>query len=64
MTQARLAALVSSIILAAGLATGCATTNKVLKAEPAPDSGFLQEADKMGDMRSRAPFHRAWVDPA
>jgi hypothetical protein len=51
-------------ILAAGLVTGCATTNKVLKANPAPDSGFLEESHKMSENRARAPFHRAWVDPA
>ena len=64
MKRSRLAVFVSSAAAFAALLSGCATTNKVLKAEPAPDSGFLQEADKMSDMRTRAPFHRAWVDPA
>jgi Protein of unknown function (DUF3313) len=64
MRQSRLAVVVSSAAVFAALVSGCATTNKVLKAKPAADSGFLEEADKMSDMRSRAPFHRAWVDPA
>ncbi len=54
---------VAGIVMAA-LAAGCATSNKVLKAKPAPDSGFLEESNKMTDSRERAPFHRAWVDPA
>ena len=44
----------------ATIATGCA----MLKAKPAPDSGFLEESSRMSDNRARAPFHRAWVDPA
>jgi Protein of unknown function (DUF3313) len=55
---------VLSLFLLIALSTGCATTNKVLKAEPAPDSGFLAESDQMSENRARAPFHRAWVDPA
>jgi hypothetical protein len=64
MEHTRLAAFVFSTVLAAGLVTGCATTNKVLKAKPAPDSGFLEQSDRMSEDRARAPFHRAWVDPA
>src|SRR5262245_25642801 len=60
----RFVAVVLRGILMAGLGTGCATTNKVLKAEPAPDSGFLEHADEMKENRERAPFHRMWVDPA
>ncbi|TMA25484.1 MAG: DUF3313 domain-containing protein [Deltaproteobacteria bacterium] len=50
--------------LVAGLATGCATTNKVLKAKPAENSGFLENADQMKENRARAPFHSMWADPA
>lgn len=52
------------VLLLAGLVAGCATTNKVLKASPAPDSGFLENADQMSEHRERAPFHRVWVDPS
>jgi hypothetical protein len=55
---------VLSVLLLAALTASCATTNKVLKAKPAPDSGFLEEPSRMQDSRARAPFHRAWVDPA
>lgn len=51
-------------VLVAGLVTGCSTTNKVLKASPAPDSGFLENGQEMKENRERAPFHRAWVDSA
>ena len=51
-------------VLIAALLTGCATTNKVLKASPAPDSGYLENAEQMKENRDRAPFNRAWVDPA
>ena len=51
--------------LVAGLATGCATTNEVLKAKPAEkNSGFLENADQMKENRARAPFHQMWADPA
>jgi Protein of unknown function (DUF3313) len=45
------------------LGTGCSMASK-LKAEPAPDSGFLENSDQMKENRARAPFHRFWVDPA
>lgn len=63
MERHRLAAAACHAILIAGLATGCATTNKVLKAAPAENSGFLENADQMAENRARAPFHRMWVDP-
>ncbi len=34
-----------------------------MKAEPAPDSGFLTESERMAENRERAPFNRAWADP-
>jgi uncharacterized protein DUF3313 len=60
----RAAALVVFGVLVASLVGGCATTNKVLKASPAPDSGFLENAEEMKENRERAPFNRVWVDPA
>jgi hypothetical protein len=59
MKPFRIAAIAFASVLLASV-TGCA----MLKAKPAPDSGFLEESGKMGDRRDRAPFHRAWVDPA
>jgi uncharacterized protein DUF3313 len=60
----RFAAVAVFGVLIAGLSAGCTTTNKVLKAKPAPDSGFLAEPERMAPNRERAPFHSAWVDPA
>ena len=34
----------------------------ILKAGPAPDSGFLSEPERMAEHRERAPFHRLWVE--
>jgi hypothetical protein len=64
MKRDRFAATASGAILIVGLATGCAMTNKALKAEPAPNSGFLDNAEEMKENRSRAPFNRVWADPA
>jgi hypothetical protein len=64
MKRHRLGVIALRGVLVAGLLSGCATTNKVLKASPAPDSGFLENADQMKENRERAPFNRAWVDPA
>jgi Protein of unknown function (DUF3313) len=64
MNGHRCASAALAAILAATLTAGCAMTNKVLKAEPAPDSGFLDQPERMGEHRERAPFHRMWVDPA
>lgn len=48
-------------VLTVALAFGCALTNSVLKASPAPDSGFLEEPERMAEHRERFPFDRAWV---
>ncbi|HTO71063.1 MAG TPA: DUF3313 family protein [Myxococcota bacterium] len=46
---------------------GCATEQKleqeVLAASPAPDSGFLEDADRMAPHPERAPFDRYWLAP-
>jgi uncharacterized protein DUF3313 len=55
--------VIACAALLGALGTGCATTQKILKAEPAPDSGFLSDADRMKENRERAPFNRMWRDP-
>jgi len=39
---------------------GCSYLNSILKAEPAPDSGFIQDPEKMKPDRKRFPFDRVW----
>jgi hypothetical protein len=64
MIRIRSTAVVSRAILVAALASGCATTNEVLKAKPAEKTTEFTDASKMTDRRERAPFHSAWIDPA
>src|SRR5262245_2412853 len=47
-----------ALVLAAMCAMACA----MLKAGPAPDSGFLDEPQRMTEHRERAPFNRLWVE--
>jgi hypothetical protein len=47
--------------LAVGGTIACSLANSVLKAKPAPDSGFLEEPERMAEHRERFPFDRAWV---
>jgi Protein of unknown function (DUF3313) len=63
MTSRRSVAIAFSVLLA-GLVAGCKTTDKILKADAAPDSGFLSEPERMAEDRARAPFNRAWADPS
>ena len=53
--------LPQAILVTAVIAlSGC----RVLKASPAPDSGFLPHASELKEMRERAPFHAIWTaDP-
>lgn len=55
------------LIGAALVVAGCASTEKmeaeVIEASPAPDAGFLSEADKMKAQPERAPFDRMWLAP-
>ena len=62
MKSRRVLALACSALLAS-LVSGCKTTEKVLKADPARDSGFLSEPERMAENRARAPFNRMWADP-
>jgi hypothetical protein len=49
------------LAIAVAILSGCSLANSVLKAEPAPDSGFLSEPQRMAEHRERFPFDRAWV---
>src|SRR6059036_766710 len=55
-----------SALLLAVLVAACATVKeepaKIMKAAPAPDSGFLTDAQEMEAHRERAPFDRAWAN--
>ena len=60
--------LVVALLLGAALAAaGCASTEKmeaeVIEAPPAPDSGFLNDANQMKPEPERAPFNRMWIAP-
>jgi len=55
---------IALFVLLAGLLSACETTNKILKADPAPDSGFLEGPERMAENRARAPFNRMWADPS
>ena len=50
--------LLIALTLAIGGLSGCS----LLKAGPAPDSGFLSDPQKMAEHRERAPFNRLWVE--
>lgn len=60
MTTQPLLKATLSVSLLVGIAAGCS----FMKADPAPDSGFLADSEKMEEHRERAPFHRMWVDPS
>lgn len=59
MTMNRFAMTATGLTLVVGIAAGC----KMMKADPAPDSGFLAEPENMEENRERAPFHRMWAEP-
>jgi hypothetical protein len=61
MTRRSLAIAFS--VLLAGAVAGCKSTEKMMKADPARDSGFLSEPERMAENRARAPFSRMWADP-
>jgi hypothetical protein len=64
MSKPRSLTAVLPVLFLAAFVAGCATTEKIMKADPAADSGFLEEPERMEAHRERAPFNRAWVDPA
>ncbi len=58
--------LIVALLLGAALAAaGCASTEKmeaeVIEAPPAPDAGFLNDANQMKPELERAPFNRMWI---
>ena len=60
--------LIVTVLLGAALAAvGCESTKKmeakVIEAPPAPDAGFLNDADKMKPQPEVAPFNRMWIAP-
>jgi hypothetical protein len=40
--------------------TSCAKVTDVLRADPAPDAGFIQTKDQIGSWKERAPVHKIW----
>jgi hypothetical protein len=52
-------ALVLALVVAGPSA--CSLANSALRAAPAPDSGFLEQPERMAEHRERFPFDRAWV---
>jgi len=54
--------LAVALAIAVASLSGCSLANSVLKAGPAPDSGFLDEPERMAEHRERAPFNRIWVE--
>ncbi len=42
--------------------SGCASVNDIIKAEPAPNAGFLPTPELLSEMRERYPFHGAWMN--
>ena len=54
--------LLLTLVFAIGCFSGCSLANSVLKAGPAPDSGFLSEPERAAEHRERAPFHRLWIE--
>lgn len=42
---------------------GCSSVERLAKASPAPDSGFLTNASQMTEQRERFPFNRVWISP-
>ena len=50
----------SLLLISASLLAGCSTALSALKADPAPDSGFLSRTITVGQQRENHPFHRVW----
>jgi len=54
--------LLLALVFAIVCSSGCSLATSVLKAGPAPDSGFLPTPERMAEHRERAPFHRLWIE--
>jgi len=51
----------SACLLALALLTSCGSTNRLLKAKPAPLSPFIEQPERVVDSRKQLPFHKIWV---
>lgn len=48
-------------LLALTLLASCGSTNRLLKAKPAPLSPFFEQPEHMVDTRKQLPFHKIWM---
>jgi hypothetical protein len=48
------------LILVLALLTSCSRLSDALKADPAPDSGFIKTKEPIGAWKERAPVHKIW----
>jgi hypothetical protein len=48
------------LILVLALLTSCSRLSDALKANPAPDSGFIKTKEPIGAWKERAPVHKIW----
>ncbi len=49
-----------SILLISIISIGCGGIGKLLKADPAPPSGFIENPEHLKEWRDHAPFHGIW----
>jgi len=49
-----------TLIIVAFLLSSCSKVTDALRADPAPDAGFIQTKDKIGSWKERAPVHKIW----
>jgi hypothetical protein len=52
--------IVTIFSLVAFTQSGCGGILRLMKADPAPPSGFIDQPEKMVEMRHHAPFHSLW----
>ena len=50
------------LILLQLIFSGCSSVNNIIKAESAPNAGFLPAPELLSEMRQRYPFHGAWMN--
>lgn len=49
-----------TLIIVAFLLSSCSKVTDALRADPAPDAGFIQTKDNIGSWKERAPVHKIW----
>lgn len=59
MLQGTLLKLEVALIIAISVSS-CSKVSDALRADPAPDSGFIQTTEKIGSWKERAPVHKIW----